>query len=40
LLIEHAGHHLDLYGPNPADPPSIIAAREMEIALFHKWLHI
>jgi len=40
IVIAEGAHHLDLRGPNPADPPSVIAAREMEISLLHKWLNI
>eukprot|EP00026_Physarum_polycephalum_P008424 Phypoly_transcript_08509.p1 GENE.Phypoly_transcript_08509~~Phypoly_transcript_08509.p1 ORF type:complete len:498 (+),score=83.60 Phypoly_transcript_08509:63-1496(+) len=40
ILIEQGAHHLDLRAPNPLDPPSVIAARQMEIALLKKWLNL
>ena len=38
LMIEGAAHHLDLRSSNPKDPPSVVAAREKELALLKKWI--
>jgi hypothetical protein len=31
-------HHLDLRGANPNDPPSVVAAREFELATIRRWV--
>eukprot|EP01102_Stenamoeba_stenopodia_P015749 TRINITY_DN5409_c0_g1_i1.p1 TRINITY_DN5409_c0_g1~~TRINITY_DN5409_c0_g1_i1.p1 ORF type:complete len:519 (-),score=130.27 TRINITY_DN5409_c0_g1_i1:105-1610(-) len=38
ILIEGGAHHLDLRTPNPADPASVIEAREMEINYLQAWI--
>jgi len=38
IVIEHGAHHLDLRTPNPADPQSVIDARNMEKNIIAKWL--
>jgi pimeloyl-ACP methyl ester carboxylesterase len=40
IIIEKGAHHLDLRGPDPQDPPSVVYARQTEIALLRKWLNI
>lgn len=38
FVIDQGAHHLDLFGPNPADPPSVITAREMETNYIKQWI--
>ena len=38
LYIEDSAHHLDLRSPNPADPPSIREARELEKSYIETWI--
>jgi len=38
ILIDQGAHHLDLRSSNPADPPSVIAARETEKSYISKWI--
>jgi dipeptidyl-peptidase-2 len=38
ILIEGGAHHLDLRGSNPADPPSVIAARQLEKYYISQWI--
>lgn len=38
LNISDSAHHLDLFFSNPADPPSVIQAREFELAFIEKWV--
>ena len=38
LTIEEGAHHLDLRGPNPSDPPSVVRAREQEAAALSRWI--
>ena len=40
LVVHIAGgaHHLDLREPNPADPPSVVLAREREAKALGRWL--
>jgi len=40
IIIDQGAHHLDLRGPDAADPQSVINARLTEIQLLHKWLNI
>jgi len=37
IIIEGGAHHLDLRMPDPADPPSVIEAREIETKLLTMW---
>jgi hypothetical protein len=38
LYIEQSAHHLDLRTPNPADPDSVVEARQVETELIAKWI--
>jgi len=38
LLIKDAAHHLDLRSPHPADPNSVIQARQTEMNIIRGWL--
>ena len=39
IQIEDGAHHLDLRFSNPADPPSVIAARITEKKMISSWLN-
>jgi lysosomal Pro-X carboxypeptidase len=36
--IEGGAHHLDLFFAHELDPPSVVAARETELAHIRKWI--
>ena len=38
IFIPEAAHHLDLRSSNPADPQSVIDARNQEKEIFRKWI--
>ncbi|EDO36007.1 predicted protein, partial [Nematostella vectensis] len=38
VLVEEGAHHLDLRHSNPADPPSLIKARQTEKEYLHRWI--
>lgn len=38
IIIKGGAHHLDLRGSNPADPQSVILAREFEQETIRKWI--
>ena len=38
IVIDEGAHHLDLRSANPADPPSVIKAREIETSTIRNWL--
>lgn len=38
ILIPDTAHHLDLRAANSADPPSVVAARQIELNEIRKWL--
>jgi hypothetical protein len=38
VYIAKGAHHLDLRAPNPADPISVIEAREFEEAQILRWI--
>ena len=38
LEVEHGAHHLDLFFSNPADPPSVRAARDAEVKAMKEWI--
>ena len=38
VLIEDGAHHLDLRTPQPDDPDSVVAAREVEKMHIQKWI--
>jgi lysosomal Pro-X carboxypeptidase len=38
ILIDGGAHHLDLREPDPADPQSVIDARDFEIETLKGWL--
>ena len=38
IVIPAAAHHLDLRGPNPADPPYVTAARQQEEQIILGWI--
>jgi dipeptidyl-peptidase-2 len=38
IIIAEGAHHLDLRGSNPADPISVIQAREQEVSLLTQWM--
>eukprot|EP01120_Amphizonella_sp_Union-15-10_P008998 TRINITY_DN3325_c0_g2_i1.p1 TRINITY_DN3325_c0_g2~~TRINITY_DN3325_c0_g2_i1.p1 ORF type:complete len:481 (+),score=63.13 TRINITY_DN3325_c0_g2_i1:20-1462(+) len=38
IIIPDGAHHLDLRESNPADPPSVIAARNLEKSYLRKWI--
>jgi len=38
IVIPNAAHHLDLRGPNQADYPELLNAREIEIAFIEQWI--
>jgi hypothetical protein len=37
-VIPDGAHHLDLFFSNPMDPPSVIAARAVQIAAMREWV--
>jgi lysosomal Pro-X carboxypeptidase len=37
--IAEGAHHLDLMFSNAADPPSVVRAREVELAAIRGWIH-
>ena len=39
ILIDEGAHHLDLRSSNPADPPSVIKAREQEKTIIRGWIN-
>jgi len=39
LVIEESAHHLDLRSSNPADPASVINAREIEKSYIETWIY-
>ena len=39
ILIDEGAHHLDLRSSNPADPPSVIKAREQEKTIIRSWIN-
>ena len=38
IFMERGAHHLDLRGPNLADPPEVTAARKIEEANIKSWI--
>jgi hypothetical protein len=38
MWIDGASHHLDLWWPNPNDPPSVINARQTAFDLIEEWI--
>ena len=38
IEVDKGAHHLDLFFSNPADPPSVRAAREIEVAAIRAWV--
>lgn len=38
VIVEGGAHHLDLRGSNPADPPSVVQARNFEVKNIEKWI--
>ena len=38
LMIAEGGHHTDLFFADPADPPSVVAARAAEMARVRLWV--
>jgi len=38
FLMEGSAHHLDLRGPNPADPPDVTHARQQYELIIYSWI--
>lgn len=38
VVMEEVAHYLDLRASNPADPPSVTAARELEKKCIIEWI--
>ena len=38
IIIPEGAHHLDLRASNPADPPSVTAARQREKSIIKQWI--
>eukprot|EP01062_Namystynia_karyoxenos_P073385 TRINITY_DN7018_c0_g1_i1.p1 TRINITY_DN7018_c0_g1~~TRINITY_DN7018_c0_g1_i1.p1 ORF type:complete len:547 (+),score=154.50 TRINITY_DN7018_c0_g1_i1:135-1643(+) len=38
IFMPEGAHHSDMRGPNPADPPSVVAAREVEKRYIKQWI--
>lgn len=38
IMIPEGAHHLDLRFSNDLDPPSVRAARALELSLFREWI--
>jgi hypothetical protein len=38
VVIARGGHHTDLFFSDPADPPSVVAARRTELELVRGWI--
>lgn len=38
IMIPEGAHHLDLRFSNDQDPPSVRAARALELSYFRKWI--
>ena len=38
FILPGSAHHLDLRGPNPADPPAVTAARAKYEEIIRGWL--
>ena len=38
VVISDGAHHLDLRAANPADPPDVIAARDLEMKHISQWI--
>lgn len=38
ILIDGGAHHLDLFFSNPADPPSVIEARKVQLENIALWI--
>jgi hypothetical protein len=37
VLIAEGGHHLDLFFSDPADPASVVTARQLELSKIAQW---
>ncbi len=40
VLVQDAGHHLDLFFSNPADMPSVLQARKFHVQMITEWLSL
>ena len=38
LVLDLGAHHLDLMFSNKEDPPSVVAARQIELAHIRQWI--